>query len=56
MIKSSGDHLLRVVNEILDYSRLESGKIELDTIDFDIREVIGEADKGAGPTPGAPPR
>jgi signal transduction histidine kinase/CheY-like chemotaxis protein len=43
MIKSSGDHLLRVVNEILDYSRLESGKIELDTVDFDIREVIEHA-------------
>ena len=40
MIKSSSDQLLRVVNEILDYSRLESGRIELDVIEFDLRDLV----------------
>ncbi len=40
MIKSSSDQLLRVVNEILDYSRLESGKIELDIVEFDLRDLL----------------
>ena len=40
MIKSSSDHLLRVVNDILDFSRLDSGKIELSETDFDLRGLI----------------
>ena len=40
MIKSSSDHLLRVVNDILDFSRLDSGKIELSETEFDLRGLI----------------
>lgn len=40
MIKSSSDHLLRVVNDILDFSRLDSGKIELHEATFDLRGLV----------------
>ena len=40
MIKSSSDHLLHVVNDILDFSRLDTGKIELNETDFDLRGLV----------------
>ena len=33
-IHSSGEHLLSVIDDILDFSRIESGKLETETIDF----------------------
>ncbi|MFO7695498.1 MAG: response regulator, partial [Vicinamibacterales bacterium] len=40
IIRSSADALLAVINDILDYSKIESGKIELEIIDFDLRSVV----------------
>ncbi|MGE0742983.1 MAG: response regulator [Hyphomonadaceae bacterium] len=34
-IKQSGEHLLDLITEILDYSRLEAGRIELESAPFD---------------------
>jgi signal transduction histidine kinase/CheY-like chemotaxis protein len=34
-VEDSGQHLLGLLNDILDYAKLESGKIELESIDFD---------------------
>ncbi|MCP3942353.1 MAG: response regulator [Desulfobacteraceae bacterium] len=39
-IARSADALLRVVNDILDYSKIEAGKLELEIIDFNIRTTI----------------
>ncbi|MDH3976339.1 MAG: PAS domain S-box protein [Deltaproteobacteria bacterium] len=39
-IISAGDNVLRLINNILDFSRIESGKFELEEIDFDLYEVI----------------
>jgi two-component system, sensor histidine kinase len=35
-IQTSGQHLLALVNDILDFSRIEAGKLELETIDFSL--------------------
>ena len=43
IVKSSADALLGVINDILDVSRMEAGKLELDPIDFNLRDAIGEA-------------
>jgi signal transduction histidine kinase/ActR/RegA family two-component response regulator len=41
-LRSSGEALLLVINDILDYSKMESGKLELYTTDFSLRELVGE--------------
>jgi CheY-like chemotaxis protein/nitrogen-specific signal transduction histidine kinase len=43
IVKSSADALLSVINDILDISRMEAGKLELDPIDFNLRDVVGNA-------------
>lgn len=39
-IKSSGESLLAVINEILDFSRIEAGKMELEAVDFNLRDWL----------------
>ncbi|AWT09121.1 hybrid sensor histidine kinase/response regulator [Stutzerimonas frequens] len=39
-IHSSGNELLNLINEILDISKLESGQIELDDVQFDFNALI----------------
>lgn len=41
-IKTAGRTLLSIINDILDLSRIESGKMEIIPVDFDVREIIGE--------------
>ncbi len=36
VIRDSGQSLLRVLNDILDYSKIEAGKLELETVEFDL--------------------
>jgi signal transduction histidine kinase/DNA-binding response OmpR family regulator/HPt (histidine-containing phosphotransfer) domain-containing protein len=42
-IQVSGNTLLRVINDVLDFSRIESGKIELEEEPYSLRGVIEEA-------------
>lgn len=41
-ISSSGSSLMAVINDILDYARIESGKLSLEQIEFDLEEMISE--------------
>ncbi|HMF11784.1 MAG TPA: PAS domain S-box protein, partial [Gemmataceae bacterium] len=45
MVKASADHLLAVVNDILDYSKIEARKLQLESIDFDLRDSLGDTMK-----------
>ena len=42
-VRESGESLLTIVNDILDISKLEAGKIELETIDFDLVKTVENA-------------
>jgi PAS domain S-box-containing protein len=42
-IRSSGDTLLALINDILDYTKIESGRLELEQNPFDLRECVESA-------------
>jgi signal transduction histidine kinase/CheY-like chemotaxis protein/HPt (histidine-containing phosphotransfer) domain-containing protein len=42
MVRSSGEGLLLIINDILDYSKMEAGKVELAPSNFALRETVGE--------------
>ena len=42
-VKSSADHLLIIINEILDYSKMEAGKTVLSCAAFHLPSVLGDA-------------
>ncbi|MDQ8179374.1 ATP-binding protein [Pelagicoccus sp. SDUM812005] len=43
IIQSSSDNLLAIINEILDYSKIESGHLELETAPFSLPDCLEEA-------------
>ncbi len=40
VVRSSGDALLHVIDDILDYSKIEAGKLELEQEPVDLRECV----------------
>jgi PAS domain S-box-containing protein len=42
-IRSSGDGLLTIINEILDFSRVDSGTLQIEKIEFDLRVCMESA-------------
>jgi two-component system, sensor histidine kinase and response regulator len=45
MVKSSAEALLVILNDILDYSKIEADKLALDAVDFNLSEIVGDAMK-----------
>ncbi|MBN2762059.1 MAG: response regulator [Bacteroidales bacterium] len=40
VIKSSADHLAKIIDDILDFSKLQNGKVALEKVHFNIRQVL----------------
>ena len=51
IVQGSGEHLLRMINEVLDFSKIEAGKIELRPAPFHLPQLL--RDLAAGFTPRA---
>ncbi len=39
ILKASGDFLLGVINDVLDFSRIEAGKLTIENLEFDVRDL-----------------
>jgi two-component system sensor histidine kinase/response regulator len=48
IVTESADSLMSIIDEILDYSKIEAGKLEFENIDFEVREELGDILKSLG--------
>jgi signal transduction histidine kinase/DNA-binding response OmpR family regulator len=48
LAKMSADSLLTLLNDILDYSKIEAGKMDIEAINFNLRDCLGDTLKTLG--------
>jgi len=48
-LKFSAHNLLSLINDILDFNKIDAGKIDLEKIDFDLKEVVKNIKMGFEP-------
>ena len=41
-VKTSADNLLSIINDVLDFSKIEEGRIALDVASFQLRSMVGQ--------------
>ncbi len=48
MVRDAGDALLTIINDVLDFSKVEAGKVELQTSEFNVRDTLVQMVKFLG--------
>ncbi len=49
MVRESGEHLLNLINDVLDLSKIEAGQLQVSIKPFDLREVVERVTLSAKP-------
>jgi signal transduction histidine kinase len=49
LIRQAGEAMLQIVNDLLDLAKLDSGHLELESIPFDLRELVAGCGQMLGP-------
>ena len=42
LVERAGEHLLHIINDVLDFSRIEAGKLQIQHAAFDLRNLLDE--------------